>query len=297
MKKQIRNLVCLTVLCLGLLFIASAAAAVPKAAAVKAAISKPVFPEAVILAEASAEPGHPKRLIDEADILDASEEEKLLSDLNEISERQQCDVAVITINSLAGKTAAQYADDFYDENAYGMGAEDSGILLLIAMDDRQWAISTYGFGITAFTDAGLDYIEAEFKPYLSDGEYYKAFDTFAGLCDRFVTQASEDEAYDGGNMPKEYPSLLWIPGAFLLGAVFAFIITASMKGQLKNVHRQAGAGNYVKDDSFHVSESRDLFLYSRVARHPRPKQNDSGGGSSLHTSSSGRSHGGSSGSF
>ncbi|MDD7113688.1 MAG: TPM domain-containing protein [Lachnospiraceae bacterium] len=40
------------------------------------------------------------RLTDEADLLTDAEEEELLTKLDEISERQQCDVVVATVNSL-----------------------------------------------------------------------------------------------------------------------------------------------------------------------------------------------------
>ena len=40
------------------------------------------------------------------------------TELDEISEKQQCDVVVVTENSLDGKSAQDYADDFFDYNGY-----------------------------------------------------------------------------------------------------------------------------------------------------------------------------------
>ena len=77
------------------------------------------------------------RLVDGADLLDDSEEAGLQEKLDEISERQQFDVAVVTTDTLEGKTPQAYADDFYDYNGYGMGADKDGILLLISMEDRE----------------------------------------------------------------------------------------------------------------------------------------------------------------
>lgn len=39
-----------------------------------------------------------------------------------------------------------------------------------------------------------------FVPYLSDGDYYTAFKTYAELCDKFVTQARTDVSYGIGNL-------------------------------------------------------------------------------------------------
>ena len=59
------------------------------------------------------------RLVDDADLLTDSEEQELNTELDEISEKQQCDVVVVTKNSLDGKSAQDYADDFFDYNGYG----------------------------------------------------------------------------------------------------------------------------------------------------------------------------------
>lgn len=53
------------------------------------------------------------RLVDRADLLSELEEEELEARLDEISERQAADVVVVTVNSLDGKSAQDYADDFY----------------------------------------------------------------------------------------------------------------------------------------------------------------------------------------
>ena len=60
------------------------------------------------------------------------------------------------------------------------------------------------------------------------------------------------------------------------------------------------AADYIRQGSLRLDNSSDVFLYRRVNRTPRPKPQESsgdGGGSTMHTSSSGRSHGGHSGSF
>ena len=36
-------------------------------------------------------------------------------------------LAVVTVNSLEGKTAEAYADDYYDYNGYGYGENDDGL--------------------------------------------------------------------------------------------------------------------------------------------------------------------------
>ena len=110
------------------------------------------------------------RVVDGADILTDAEEAELVATLDEISERQKNDIVVVTTYSLDGKSPMAYADDFYDYNGYGFGENYDGILLLISMEQRDFWISTCGFGITAFTDAGIDYISEEIIYYLSDDD-------------------------------------------------------------------------------------------------------------------------------
>ncbi len=236
------------------------------------------------------------RVNDLAEILSDSEEDALLAKLDEISVRQKMDIIVVTVKDLDGYSSSEkYADDIYDSCNFGYGENKDGLLLLISMEERDWAISTSGFGITTFTDAGIEYISEQIKPDLSDGNYAAAFDTYAKLCDEFITQARNGTPYDRANLPREPLSLIWIPISIVIGIVLSLIIVAIMKGKLKSVRSQAAANSYLKSGSLAITESNDLFLYHTVTQTRREKENSSG--SSTHTSSSGRTHGGGSGKF
>lgn len=238
------------------------------------------------------------RLVDNVGLLTEKEETALLAKLDEISRRQQADIVVVITDSLEGKTSMEYADDFYDYNGYGFGDNRDGVLLLISMENRAWWMSTTGYGITAITDAGIEYISGKFLTYLSDGDYAKAITTYAELCDEFFTQAKTGRPYDIGNMPKEpFDFVTNLIIAVVVGLLIALIVTNTMKGKLKTVHFQTAANNYIKAGSMNVTQSRDLFLYTHVDRQAKPKESGDSGGSSTHTSSSGTSHGGGGGSF
>lgn len=237
------------------------------------------------------------RLTDNANLLTADEKEEILTKLDEISERQQTDIVIVTTNTLDGKTPANYADDFYDYNGYGYGDEKDGVLLLISMEDNDWQISTCGYGMTAITDDGIEYISDKFLTYLKDKNYANAFLTFAQLCDEFITQAKTGQPYDGSHMPKNpFNALTSLIVSAGIGIVLSLIITGLMKAKLKSVKMQSAATNYVKSNSMNLTESRDMFLYNTISRSEKPKSNGAGGSSS-HTSSSGRTHGGSGGKF
>lgn len=245
--------------------------------------------------------GEMSRLVDMADLLSDSEESDLLYILDEISKRQQVDIVVVTVNSMGGESAMVYADDFYDYNGYGFGNERDGVLLLISMEERDWYISTTGYGITAITDAGREYISENFVDDLSIGDYAAAFTSFANLCDDFITQARTGEPYDVGNLP--YDSVYFMVGNLVISFVAAFIIslivTGVMRWKLKTVHSRLEADNYIKQGSMQLTKMNDLFLYMHVDRRKKPENNssNSSGGSQTHTSSSGTTHGGGGGKF
>ena len=231
------------------------------------------------------------RVMDQADLLTDSEETELLQKLDSISAGQGMDVVVVTTDSLDGKTPTAYADDFYDDNGYS----EDGVLLLVSMEDRDWWISTSGYGITAFTDAGIKYIGNRITDSLSGEEYAQAFTIYADQCDKFIVQAKSGDPYDTHNLPKEpfdvKTTLLVSAG---IGFLLAVVIVTIMKSQLKSVRKKAGASDYVKAGSMNVTHRQDLFLYRDVQKREKPK---SSSGSSTHTSSSGRTHGGGGGKF
>lgn len=252
------------------------------------------------------------RIVDGAELLTDDEVSTLSDILDEISTRQQMDVVVMTSDDLQGyDTATECADELYDYCGYGFGEDKDGIMLFISMDDRDWAISTCGRAIDVFSEYDCDYIGNEIVPYLSDGEYAAAFERFARLCDRFITNGGiddpNDDSYDDDyyddyrdfTIPSERLSPVWILVSIGIGVLIAVLVVGIMRSKLKTVRFQAAASNYVKHGSMNITDSSDLFLYRTMSRTPRPKNNDnsSSGSGGIHMSSSGTMHGGSSGKF
>ena len=71
-------------------------------------------------------------------------ESELARRLEYIRNTYAADTAIVTVPTLDGKSAEAYADDFYDYNGYGIGPDDSGILLLISREPRNYHMTTMG---------------------------------------------------------------------------------------------------------------------------------------------------------
>ena len=248
-----------------------------------------------------------------------------LSDLNAmadaVSERYGCDVAVAFVRHVEAYSVQSAADDFYDYNGYGYGDDDSGILLYVAVEDREYAMSTYMGGAYAFTDYGLARLENAIMPYLRESDWESAAEVFISECAELLAMADSGSVYDvpqenyGGYAEQEEKRIApeSLGFAALLGLGAGSIPVASMKRSMKSVRTARGASDYVRKGSFDLHYSRDIFIRRSVNRVPRqqPRSNGPGspggpgrpggmgfsGGSTMRVSSSGRSHGGRSGKF
>lgn len=281
------------------------------------------------------EPGDRTALVNDfADLIPEEDEEALNDKLEHISEAYECEVAVLTVNSTDGYDITSFADDYYDYNGFGYGENDDGIMLVVDMGYREFAITTHGTAIDIFTDYNLNEIENAFVPYLSQGSYTTAFVAYYEKCsdifDAYDTYLNDfggegnvyipsDDGYDYIYGDDYYPepevpnsffseifSLKWLVIAVVIGLAIAFLYTNHLKSQLKTVRNKPSASDYVIPGSFGLTGQNDVFLYSNVKKTPKPKNNNNGGrsggssfggGSSTHRSSSGRTHGGSRGSF
>lgn len=269
-------------------------------------------------------------VVDDADILTAHEQASLESMLENIGRSHNMEIAVVTVNSTNGKSAMDYADDFYDYNGYGYGEDDDGVLLLIDMGAREWHITTHGSGTYYLDDYALYMIENAFIDDLSEGNYFAAFSTFAGMCDSYITSAKY--ASDSGTSSDHYTdtpttsfwdddyyyddyeehdsggfSFDFILPSIIVGFIVSFIMVSIMKSGMKTVRSANSASDYMVNGSLSLRSQSDRYLYSNTVRTRRDTSSHTGGhhgsrggfggGSSVHRSSSGRSHGGRGGRF
>ena len=247
----------------------------------------------------------PGRVIDEALIFDAQTLRNLNTLADSISEQYRCDVDVVFLKTTDSKSAQAYADDYFDYNNCGYGPDHDGILLLVAVQDRTFAVSTFGYATYAFTDYGQQVLDEQYLGYFKNNNWAEGARAFIEGCGSLLYSARNGQAVDvpGASRPSAKEGLLkLIPIDILAAFLLAFIPISSMKKKNKNVEEKDDAFDYVRPDSFALSYKNDRFMHSHISKikKPDPPQNHShggGGGSTMHMSSSGRSHGGHSGSF
>lgn len=265
------------------------------------------------------------RLYDEYGVLSADEYNTVLEALNVVSDRFQVDTSIAVVNSIAADgydDITAYADDLFDYYGYGTGENKDGILFVVAMEERKWALSTHGLAIQYVTDKGNEYLQEQFLSFLSNGDYERAFLAYAEGCDYLYAERTgqkpsdyfnKSDSYDGDQdfYDEDYDSYepvsvgrrleitaRYIPIALLVGFLLSMIPMGIMKSKLRTVQQKSGAADYVDRDSLRITNVRDIFLYRTVSQTRRAQEvEDHDGPSTTHTSSSGETHGGSSGSF
>ena len=102
---------------------------------------------------------------DDAALLSDEEQQSLSEEITNLQETTGWEIFVLTTEDAQGKTAREYADDFYDTTATG----DDGVVFLIDMDNREVTISTAGEAIYYLNDDRIDDILDNCYDYVVDG--------------------------------------------------------------------------------------------------------------------------------
>lgn len=121
---------------------------------------------------------------------------------------------------------------------------------------------------------------------MDKGLYYKYFALIAALSMiifylliSLIHYGLIDEEVYGG----EPLSFIYLPASLLFGVLTAFLMTGTMKSQLKSVAFKANASDYVRAGSMKLTEENDMFIYRQLTKTPRAdiKDNDHKGSGGL----------------
>lgn len=237
-------------------------------------------------------------VIDNADLLSDEEERNLSYKLENVKSRTGISAVVLTENSTHGYSTRSWADLFIEKSEYG----SDGVILFLNMGEREYYISTTGYAMYALNSASLsDYnLEGVLFPYLSEGEYYTAFSSWADYVEKCASERTRDEyneRYSASEKEvsgkKSFSPLPPLFYSLFLGFFISFLFVSNKKRKLRNIGAVNNADDFVVPSSFHISIHKDIFLYSNTTMVRINNDNHS----STHSSPSGVSHGGRGGCF
>lgn len=216
------------------------------------------------------------KVYDEAGLLTDDEYYALEDKLEGIADTYGHDVIVYTTDSMEGMGSEEYCE--YLRYDLDVGIDDSGIIYMVSMEDRDHFI--YAFN-QMYDDimipSIIDKTAEELQPYLTDGDYYTAFDKYADTVEYEIKQVREY----GPNEPPSYA----IPIGIGCGIIIGIVTVCVMKHGMKTTRQEAMANNYIRKGSFDLTRSSDVFLYSQVTR--TKISTDSSSSESSHSGGSG----------
>ncbi|MDO4280348.1 MAG: TPM domain-containing protein [Peptococcaceae bacterium] len=217
---------------------------------------------------------------DSAGILSESERADLENKAQAIKNDYGLEVRILTVPSMNGETDAQaFARAAYENGGYGAGGDQSGILLMLSMENRDYALIAHGEGNNVLTDYGNRAMADSFLSYFANNDWY------GGFSDYLATAADDCHAYyvEGEAVDSHAPSLIGticlamgVIGAPLIGGSAVYVMYHSMKTARKQTNAQLYVDN--KDGGLALEDKSDDYIYSQTIVTHRPKMDTHGGG-------------------
>lgn len=248
-------------------------------------------PAAVFAAESDSEDVSVQYYINDVAGLMTMEEDLALEEkAAALSDQYACGIYILTIDDAmqGSDDIFDYAEWFYFAYGLGMGEDNSGVLLVINAEGREYA--TYFYGKTAdyaFDSHGQEMLESYFLSDLHNDRWQKAMEGFVRGCGVFLKNAAEGHPVRRSHT---LPIVICVAGSFLI----AWIICSALRSKMKSVHIGTSARSYVMG-GIQLTGQYDRFKYREERRTKIEKGHGSESSSSSRTGSRGGS--GRSGSF
>lgn len=178
------------------------------------------------------------------------------------------------------------AEEIFEYYQLGLGADQNGVMLLLSMEERDYALIAHGdIANAAFTDYGKDVMSDRFLPYFSDDDWMGGFTAYQEACADLLWQAANGTpvdvpGYEGGYASEPADMTGVKAGANVaVPALVSLIACGGMKRSMKSTRRQTGAARYVRQNGVNLYAQSDLFTgRTQTVRVIHKETRSSGGG-------------------
>ena len=223
-------------------------------------------------------------VLDTYDLLSFDERTILEKKAENISEQYSCGVYIVTVDNYRsygyGSVYDVTTQIYHSDIGFGVGDGRDGIMLLLSMNERDYALFVYGDKAEyAFNDYGLEQLEDSFLSNFRNDDWYGGFSGYLRECDIYLAYAQEDR-------PVRSTPTDSIVVVILSSCAIAFVVCMILKGQMNTVHSKSGAREYITSGGLHLIQQADQFTHT--TRISRRIENKSG---SSHSHSGGGGHG------
>ena len=251
-------------------------------------------------------------ILDNASLLTADQRAKLEEQSAAITSQFPINVYVLTVDDfrdINSDGVFEAAEQYYLSHGLGYGPDQDGMLLLLSMDDRDYALVAYGdYALTNLTDYGRRLISEQFLDDFRDNDWMGGFTDYLTVTKDYLEEAKQNRPVDIYDDPEEPPDpkkvrSLGAAISLLMGFPASLLACTGMKSKMRSVKAAHSANQYLNASSVNFSDRSEILTNTTQVRTPIPRQEhrDSGGGGSSfggggsHVNSSG--FGGHSGKF
>ena len=258
------------------------------------------------------------RVFDQAGLFSETEIIQLEEKIAQCRKSTKMDVVIVSAYADGERSAEEYADDYYDYGGFGVGKKASGVLLLYYMDGPgqpggECYISTAGTMINMLTDERIESILDDVYGDLGNRDFAGATEHFLEDVKAYVKEGVESGQYtydrDTGEIVRYHSIRLYeVAIAVVIAGILAGSVCLDIKKRYAMKQSSREVSNslqaYRADCAFCFSVAGDKMVNKYLRSVPIPRNTSSGSGgrghsgsssagrSTIHTSSSGRSHGG-----
>jgi uncharacterized protein len=182
---------------------------------------------------------------DRAGIISAQTKTQLEALCTELQQKTGAQMAIITVKSLDGNEIDPYAADLYKQLGVGPKADDRGVLLLIAPNERRYRVEV-GYGLEpVINDARGGDAGRLMAPYFRQGDYSSGITAAAWQLAKYI---ADDKGVTLTGAPQLRPvhqhednsSIgIWI----FLGIILLIFLMSRSGGSGSNINRGGGMGS------------------------------------------------------
>lgn len=217
-------------------------------------------------------------IFDLSDQLSYEEWVELEARASDISQRHGCGVYAAFVDDFTeyggGNDVYKTTYQLYHASELGMGADRDGIIILLSMDDRDYAMFVYGdHAEYAFDRYGQKELEDAFLGYFGDNDWYGGVSHYLDTCDEYLTRAEEGKPVRKNTLPM----YLIVVAA---SCAIAGGICLMLKWQMKTVHKKAEANEYVAAGGLNLTKQYDRYTHTTETRRKIHDDSDSNSGTS-----------------
>ena len=128
---------------------------------------------------------------DGAGLLSAEEARQLSAQAQAIQDDYGLPVYIITVPAMNGESDPYaYATQLYDQGGFGTGADQSGIMLLLSMQYRDYALIAHGEGNNVLTDYGNEKMADSFLSYFGENDWAGGFADYLATAESYCHATS-----------------------------------------------------------------------------------------------------------